>query len=132
MSGSTSSEADSRSRERQRLAVGVVGLVAVLAFAVACVAVDRSTGSEPPVVEVRSVDRVRENEVALFEVEVENVGGATASQVQVRAQVGEDDAIDHEVDFLAPGERDDVTFAVPAGTTTEDVQVEVVAWTASQ
>jgi uncharacterized protein (TIGR02588 family) len=122
----------SQGQERARLLVGVIGMIIVLGFVVAAVIVDDRRGSSPPRVEVMSVEHARAGAAESFTVTVENRGDITAEQVLVRGTVGSEDPVDHEIDFLAPGEQDEVTFTAPEGTAKDALTAEVLAWTAAE
>lgn len=122
----------SKAQERARLVVGIFGLIIVVGFVVAAAIVDRERGSSPPHVRVVSIERAAANSAEAFTATVENTGDITGEQVVVRGTVGDEDPVDHEIDFLAPGEEAEVSFIGSPGTTKDDITVQVLAWTAAE
>ena len=122
----------SSEQERARMVVGLIGLAIVIAFALTAAVVDIRRGSSPPVVRVVSVAAEHHDKSEVFTVTVENTGDITAEQVLVRGTIGDADPVDHEIDFLAPGEEDEVSFVAPAGTAKAELTPEVLAWTAAE
>jgi uncharacterized protein (TIGR02588 family) len=118
-------------QERARLVVGIVGMLFVVAFVAACWQVDRARGTSPAYVRVTSIAHHAHGGAEVYTATVENTGDVTAEQVLVRGEVAGEDPVDHEIDFLAPGEADEVSFRAPGGTKRGDVHVRVHAWTAS-
>jgi uncharacterized protein (TIGR02588 family) len=127
--GGGSGGGTTEAQERARLVVGIASLVLVLAFVATCWWVERSRGSAPAYVRVVSVERATHGRGETFTATVENTGDTTAEQVLVRGTVGDADPVDHEIDFLAPGEQDELTLKAPPGTKRSDVEVRVHAWT---
>lgn len=119
-------------QERARLVVGVLSAVLVVAFVIVCVRVDDGRGSSPALVRATGVQREHRGAIDTMTVTVKNTGDVTAEQVLVRATVADDDAVDHEIDFLAPDAEDEVSYVVPAGTPRRDVHIAVLAWTSSE
>ncbi len=128
---SKSSSDTTPGQERARMVAGIIGLVLVLAFVAACVLVDEGRGDGAAFVKVTKVARASQKDIVTFTAEVENTGDVTAEQVMVRGEIGDADPVDHEIDFLAPGETDEVTFTAPSGTKRSDAEVQITAWTQS-
>lgn len=128
--GSSDSGDTTEGQERARLVVGLLGLALLLGFMALSIAVDEGRGQQPARVRVKSISVDESQGTKLATVEVENVGDVTAERVLVRIEVKDDgeDPVERDIDFLAPGESDDLTVVLPDDATEDDVEATVPGW----
>ena len=118
-------------QNRSHLVAGIIGLAIVGLFLATCIWVDTGIGNAPAKVVVVSLESEPIGDRLAFTALVKNQGDHTAEQVLVRGEVVGANPVDHEIDFLAPGEEGEVSFLAPADTSDSDVAASVLAWTQS-